>query len=144
MRHLLALAIVSVAAIPSTGMARTTCSTQMYDRADASLENATGSWHALQKHQRIFASCDDGALAEGYSDAVVKLLANHWERFPVFAALSQRDPAFRRWAIRHIDSSAASDDLKRVVRHAATCIHQVQAKLLCASLDRAANAALKR
>jgi hypothetical protein len=90
----------------------------MYDRADASLANATGSWHALQKHQRIFASCDDGALAEGYSDAVVKLLANHWERFPVFAALSQRDPAFRRWAIRHIDSSAASDDLKRVVRHA--------------------------
>ena len=144
MRYLAPLAIsLAVAAIPSIGKARTTCSTEMYNRADASLQKAAGSWPALFRHYRVFCSCDDGALAEGYSEAVVKLLANRWAQFPVFVALARRDPAFGRWVIRHIDATTSSEDLNGVLRHTASCAGDMKTSDLCRRVKRAAAYALK-
>ena len=119
-------------------MARDACTADMYKRADASLSHAAHSWHSLRLHQKSFAPCDDGALAEGYSDAIVTLLAHHWDQFGAFVALSQRHPAFRRWAIRHIDSSASSDDLRMVARNAARCSGDMKTQALCREVGRAA------
>ena len=115
----------------------------MYKRADTSLVSAADDWGSLLSHQKTFVSCDDGALAEGYSDAVVTLLAHRWDQFDVFVALSERNPNFRRWAIRHIDATASTDDLKTVVRNAARCPGNTKAKGLCGAVGREARDALK-
>jgi hypothetical protein len=143
MRVLTVLTIVmGLGAVPSAAQANNSCSIDMYKRADASLVNAAGGWGPLSRHQKTFVSCDDGALAEGYSDAVVTLLAHRWDQFDVFVALSERNPTFRRWAIRHIDASASTDDLKTVVRNAARCAG-AKTKDLCREVGRAASDALK-
>lgn len=144
MRFLIGLAIsLAVAGTASTPNARTICSTAMYDRADTSLEKAADSWPELFQHYRAFRSCEDGALAEGYSEAVVKLFANAWAQFPKFVALAERDAAFRRWAIGHIDASTSSDDLKNVVRQAERCAGDFKTGDLCRRVKRAAMGALK-
>jgi hypothetical protein len=134
---------MGLATFPSTAGAHNPCSIDKYERADASLVRAAGGWRSLSRHQRTFVSCDDGALAEGYSDAVVSLLADRWGEFSTFVALSERNPAFRRWAIRHIDGTASTDDLEKVVRNAARCAGTVKTKNLCGKVGRAARDALK-
>jgi hypothetical protein len=135
--------LVGIAGPHSIAMAKPTCSIKMYNRADASLRSAAGSWRSLMNHEKAFASCDDGALAEGYSDAVVGLLANRWGQFDVFVSVSERNSAFRRWAIRHIDATASSDDLMKVVRNAAGCTGSANTRVVCGEVERAARDALK-
>ena len=144
MRYLTALTmLMGLGAAPSTAMAQSACSMNMYMRADASLVSAAGAWGSLFKHWKTFHSCDDGGLAEGYSDAVVVLLAHRSGQFDVFASLTERNPAFRRWAIEHIDATTSNDDLKKVVRNAARCSGGTKKKDLCGEIGRAARDALK-
>jgi hypothetical protein len=139
MRYLCAsMMFLAIGAMSSIAAAQTSCSLEKYERANASLEAAAGGWRPLMRHWQAFAPCDDGALAEGYSDAVVSLLAKRWDEFRVFVALSNREPAFERWAIGHIDASASSEDLKTIMRNAASCDGNVQKKALCKKVRRAA------
>jgi hypothetical protein len=143
MRYLTALAmLMGLGSASFAARANNACSIDIYKRADASLVRAAGGWGSLLRHQKTFESCDDGALAEGYSDAVVTLLAHRWDQFIVFVALSERNLAFRRWAIRHIDPTASSDDLKKVVRNATRCVRSARTKALCGEIGRAARDAL--
>jgi hypothetical protein len=114
----------------------------IYREADASLNSTRGSWSSLLGHQAKFEPCDDGALAEGYSDAVVTLFAHKWDQFGAFVALSERHPAFQRWAIGHIDASASDEDLKRIVLNAGTCIDDSHTRSLCKTVQQAASNAL--
>lgn len=143
MRYLAALVmLIGIGGAPSVGIAHNGCSIERYNRADASLRRAAGGWRSLMKHQNAFVSCDDGALAEGYSEAVVTLLAHRWDQFSVFVTLANQHPAFRRWALRHIDASASDDDLKKVLRNAASCEDKANAGRLCGEIGRAATAAM--
>src|SRR3954453_12637619 len=144
MRYLVVLAtLMSFVSVPSNAGANNACSTAMYKRADASLVSAAVDWVSLMRHQKTFVSCDDGALAEGYSDAVVTRLAHRWDQFDAFVRLSARNPAFRRWAIQHIDASASTDDLMRVVGNAGRFTGNPKAKALCREIARAGRNAVK-
>lgn len=134
--------IVFAFAPTSKALANGSCSLEMGSRAESLLIDALSSWPALLKHQRIFASCDDGALGEGYSDAVVHLFSQKWDQFGDFAALAKKHPAFRRWAIRHIDASASDEDLKRIIRNATICNDEATMKSLCKTIRQAASDAL--
>jgi hypothetical protein len=142
-RSIVAVGIaVSAAQLCGTADARhPICSAKAYNRADASLPAAGRSWSTLNRHWQFFRQCDDGALAEGYSDAVVRLLANRWRQFDAFASLARRDSDFRRWAIAHIDASASSNDLRVIVQHARRCADRSNEDL-CRRVERAARAAL--
>jgi hypothetical protein len=126
----------------AAGFPQTACSPEMYERADAALAKAAGDWRSLLVHQKTFASCDDGGLAEGYSDAVVNLLARHWDHLDVFVNLAEQNPSFRRWAIRHIDASASTDDLGVIVRYADRCGRSMKRRNVCIAIRRAAIRAL--
>ena len=144
MRYFISVAmLMGLGSLPSPATANKHCSTHMYQRADASLVSAAGGWGSLLRHQKAFGSCDDGALAEGYSDAVVSLLAHHWDRFDELVALSGRNSNFSRWAIRHIDASASAGDLKQVVRNSAGCTGSAKRRAVCGEVGRAARDALK-
>ena len=72
-------------------------------------------WPTLYRSFREFVpQCDDGEIAEGYSDAVAKLLANHWKELPALVRLVTSDPAFKRFVLRHIDATISADDLTQI------------------------------
>ena len=37
------------------------------------------TWNALYKSYRLYRQCDDGAIAEGYSESVARILVDHWK-----------------------------------------------------------------
>lgn len=123
-------------------VAHKACPIDMYKRAESSLFDMRDSWPALLEHQSAFSPCDDGALAEGYSDAVVTNFAHRWDQFSVFLTLSKKDPTFRRWAIRHIDATASDEDLKKIMLNANACSGDAGAKSLCETIHQAAEDAL--
>jgi hypothetical protein len=127
---------------PASG--RTACTMKVYERADVSLGKAARNWSGLFQHWQQFRTCDDGAIGEGYSDAVVKLFANHWNQFSKFVALADRNPDFRRWTLRHIDASTSTDDLKTVVQNARRCMQGLTSRDLCRRLEVAARGVLEQ
>jgi len=46
------------------------------------------TWDSVYLLYKQFSHCDDGSIGEGISDAVAKLLANHWDRFSEFVKLA--------------------------------------------------------
>ena len=98
------------------------CSVALYMQAEETLISAGARWDSLYRHQQVFGACDDGGLAEGYSDAVVRLLAWRWGQIKNLAAISNSDPGFRRWVIKHIDATASAQDLQKIMRNSDKCI----------------------
>lgn len=144
MRFLTALVMMlGLGTVSSTAMANKVCSPGMYERADASFAGAVGSWTSLQGHQKIFASCNDGAFAEGHSDAVVTLFAYRWKQFDSFVALSRHSLALRRWAIGHVDASTSHDELTKVVCNPARGDGSAWSNDLCRQIGKTARDALK-
>jgi hypothetical protein len=107
------------------------CSAAMARQADAALVDARRGWGLLYPHYLKYSACDDGSIAEGYSDAVVHLFADNWQTLHVFAILAKSDPAFQRWALRHIDVTTSDRDRKKVVANAAACPGDAATKRLC-------------
>lgn len=119
------------------------CSHEMNNRAESLLVGARGNWSSLLKHQRTFVSCDDGELGEGYSEAVVNLFAHRWDQFGTFSVLARKNPAFKFWAVRHIDATTSDEDLNRIVLNTSACINDAAVASLCKDIRRAAENALK-
>lgn len=86
--------------------------------ADAPPERFGASWSDLYAHYLRVGRCDDGAVAEGFSRAVLSLLARAWKELPQLGALAQRDPAFRAFVLRHVDDMEGQGPL-RTIRHQA-------------------------
>lgn len=93
------------------------CSDQMARQAFDDVDHLK-DWAAVQRSFKKFARCDDGGIAEGYSDAVAQLLAKHWNRLPDLIRLSSSDRVFKDFVIRHIDATDSEDDLKAADRNA--------------------------
>jgi hypothetical protein len=139
---ILAILLGGVGMPSSQALANEKCPIPMYVKAESLLTDAHGSWTSLLNHQKIFARCDDGALGEDYSDAVVTLFARRWDQFGVFSTLVKRRPPFGRWAIRHIDTTSSADDLKVIMLNTATCPSDIAMKRLCKTIRQAAKSAL--
>jgi len=131
-----------VGGLPSRAAVQSHCSVDLYKRAESSLVDARRSWESLRRHRINFGKCDDGGIGEGYSDAVVTFFAKDRAQLDVFVRISRRHPAFGRWAIRHIDATAAETDLKRIVRNAGGCSGDTAKKIICRSVNSAAVDAL--
>ena len=82
--------------------------------AAASIHFYIESWAGMQELYKHYAHCDDGEAAEGFSDAVGRLLIKSWRRLPELAKLSQANPGFLKFVLRHIDSTLLPEDLARI------------------------------
>lgn len=76
------------------------------------------SWSQLYQLYGRYAHCDDGAIAEGFSESVGLLLAERWQDFLQFEALQKSDSAFRQFVIRHIDETMPAERLTRIAMNA--------------------------
>ena len=107
------LFVVTTLLIASTCSAADKCSD-----ADAQVaETTTGlmkTWSAIYSGFKSYGRCDDGGIAEGFTEAVVHHLASKWNSLPKVAALVKKDPAFRTFFLKHIDASADTDELRKI------------------------------
>ena len=114
------------------------CNTQQ-ERAAIDEAGSLKSWAALHKSFVKFGHCDDGAIAEGYSESVTNLLAEHWESLPELARLADRDNGFSRFVLRHINETVPPERLERIANNAQKrCPKRLST--LCGQIARSARA----
>ncbi|MBL0010384.1 MAG: hypothetical protein IPP22_03890 [Nitrosomonas sp.] len=73
-----------------------------------------GSWAELYQQFERYAHCDDGAIAEGFSESISLLLAEQWTDIPQVSAILIPNPTFQRFIIEHIDETVPVKRLERV------------------------------
>jgi len=100
------------------------------------------TWDALYTSYKAYRQCDDGAIGEGYSESVARILADRWNRLPRFAELAGKNAAFRAFVLRHVDSTLNTDDLEKIKENASTHC-PAGLKKTCNDLARQADQALK-
>ena len=110
--------------------------------AKRALENVDDlkDWDALHRAFIRFGHCDDGAIAEGYSDTVGRLLANDWKHFGDFAELGRSDPKFESFVLGHIDETLPIEMLKTIADNAQKGCPADQ-KVLCRKVWQSAKSA---
>jgi hypothetical protein len=78
------------------------------------------TWKQLYQQFVHYGHCDDGAIAEGFDEAVTRLLAEQWSSIHALSLISETDPAFRKFVIRHIDQTVPTERLAHIRKKAAT------------------------
>ena len=113
----LALIILVIAAgfVPSAANADGGCTTLMQKEATLA-ELDFKDWQTFYGFYSKYISCgDDGIVGEGYSDSVVKLLANQWIQIETLEGIIKKHPDFREFVLSHIDATTDADDLDKVI-----------------------------
>ena len=108
----LAISVLLGLATPGAAHARK-CPANEASLAEVEVDHLD-SWTKLQSAFKTHGHCDDGSIAEGYSEAVARLLVDQWDTLPELARLAQRDSRFRRFVLRHIDSTLNTSDLEKI------------------------------
>ena len=72
-------------------------------------------WSSLYDHFQRYPHCDEGAIAEGYSDSTAHLLATSWIGEAGPWRFLRTDAAFQRFLIKHIDPTADEPDLRQAL-----------------------------
>ena len=99
------------------------------------------TWEDLHALFEKYPGCNDGAIAEGYTDFVARALAGQWSHVDQLQALIARDPPFRDFVLRHIDATADCKDLSAAVANARQrCPNGAQE--LCTAIRTAAEKAI--
>lgn len=129
---------VAVAVAPTVAAADTiACGMNMATQAEAAIDSVD-NWQKLFEHFHAYGRCDDGALAEAYSDRVAALLATQWASIRKLDRLVKGNAAFRIFVLRHVDSLMSPEQARTIAESAKRRCPKV-AKALCADLALAVN-----
>jgi hypothetical protein len=100
------------------------------------------TWNSLYRSFRLYRQCDDGAIGEGYSESVARILVDHWNTLPQLDRLATKDDEFRRFVMRHVDATLNAGDLEKISKNAKMrCRTGLLA--ICNDLTKEADSALK-
>ena len=100
------------------------------------------SWDALYKSYKLHRQCDDGAIGEGYSESVARILSDQWNTLPGLARLASKDSQFRAFVIGHVDATLNMDDVRKIRKNAKTQC-PTGLRTVCNDLAKQADAALQ-
>lgn len=117
------------------------CSAYQAERAQAAVDQLA-SWRGLDEARKRFGQCDDGGIAEGFSEAVARLLVDRWTTLGELQSLTRHDGHLLRFVLKHIDSTLDTDDLARIEELARTKCPSMQGAT-CHAIARAARRALR-
>jgi hypothetical protein len=116
-RHL-ALALVGwylVTPVTAHGQ-RQGCDQQAGMRAEAEADTLK-TWQAIHDSFLRYRLCDDGAVAEGYSDSVDVMLAERWDQLSALQSLIDKDSSFRQFVFSHIDATASAKNTEIILNN---------------------------
>jgi hypothetical protein len=91
---------------------------------------------ALYQSFKKFHHCDDGAISEGYNEAVVRVLSKHWEQIIELHRLTSTDKEFAAFVLRHVNEAMTPKQRAIIVKNAAEDCPKV-ATNLCRNILRA-------
>ena len=116
------------------------CTIKDVEAAEQAVDHLT-SWQAMNDNFTRFHQCDEGSIAEGNSEAVIRLLVDKWEALPKLSVLTRQNTAFETWVLSHIDSTLDSGDLQTAA-DLATSQCPASESALCQKIVKAAQAAI--
>jgi hypothetical protein len=93
------------------------CPREQAQKAEAEADQLR-SWSTVYASFRRYAGCDDGAVGEGYSDSIAKLLSSHWREFEQLRELATRNSSFRSFVLRHVDELMTPEQATSIARNA--------------------------
>jgi len=100
------------------------------------------NWEDVYKSFKKFRFCDDGAIAEGYSDVVERMLSNQWGQLEELVKLSSSDKGYIVFVVKHIDATADKSDVENIIVNSSTKCPE-SAKSVCSEIEKSAREALK-
>ena len=92
------------------------CSSQTARKAEEQASTLK-TWNALYQSFKHYAACDDGAIAEGYSNSVAALLSE-WDDIGSLNKLVIKDKKFGDFVIKHVDWLMTPSQLEAIDSHA--------------------------
>lgn len=104
--------------LPSIALADSRICTKEEAQAAEAVAATARSLGQLHRQFKRYSHCDDGAIAEGFSEAVTLLLAEQWQNVRRSYKVWRHDPTFRAFVIRHIDETVPTERLNRIAEHA--------------------------
>jgi hypothetical protein len=99
------------------------------------------TWDILYRSYKSYQHCDDGAIGEGYSESVARILVDHWRTLPQLDRFARKDAHFRHFVLRHLDATLNMDDVEKVRKTAKTQC-PTGLRTLCDDLIKQANSAI--
>jgi hypothetical protein len=90
-----------------------TCTQKQGFIAEAAVDGLN-TWEKVARGRAQFSNCDDGGVAEGFSDAVARLFAHHWADIPALVSLIHTQPGLEPFVLAHLNESDDYDDLKAI------------------------------
>lgn len=125
-----ALGVVLTAAVAH---AQTNHCTQLDGYAAEKVASYINSWKDMSYAFKEFSQCDDGSVAEGFSEADARLMADNWVNLLEGLTFLRTDSVFEHFVIRHLDETVDNADLVKIDQLArAAC--PVAAKNFCAEV----------
>jgi hypothetical protein len=117
MRHLV-IFVLSIVSLAACAHATEKVCTQE-EAIQAETESSTlQDWDSVYQAFRRFAHCDDGAISEGYSDSIARLLTRKWDDIGRADALTANDKKFESFVLRHIDDLMSPVQAKTIEENA--------------------------
>ncbi len=112
--------LVAVAgfAVAAAHAADKPCSKSDTANAEKAIERVL-NWAQLQKVFQDYRHCDAGTVADGYTDAVMRMMVD-WKNMDALAAAMKKDPEYKEFIYAHLKAPAAKDDLPTVYSRART------------------------
>lgn len=92
------------------------CTQAVLQRADMAVDTLN-SWDRIYDWYKKLRNCDQGAPAEGVSEAVARNLVDRWETLPRLGELA-KNVGFRHFVLKHLDATLNADDLKKISTNA--------------------------
>jgi hypothetical protein len=138
----LSFTLLSLVLINAAYGQKRTCAEKEAKQAESFFDSSR-NWDSMHKFYRQFAQCDDGAIAEGVSDAVARLLAEHWDALGKLVRISRRDEGFEEFVLRHVDESIDWSDTPKIHENAELRCPS-DAKRLCGLLINKTGAMLRQ
>ncbi len=119
LRYILIVAICFELTLPAYASDKMLCTREDAYKAESEIDNLK-TWDDLYRMFKRYAVCsfDDGAIGEGYSDTVGRLLANDWKHLDKLIKICNSDKAFERFVYKHLDMTISADTWEIIINNA--------------------------
>lgn len=104
------LALVMLIAVPVTSQSKPCTRTELLQVEKEAVTLRT--WDSLYKSYKRYGHCDDVEAAEGYSESIARVLADHWETLPRLAELIEQDRSFESFVT--LNATMDMTDVKKI------------------------------